>query len=47
LHEVEAWRWRTSARFHTAPMDYDQALQVSLAYRVGLATPNLPAQPRR
>lgn len=48
LHEVESLALADiSARFHTAPMDYDQALQVSLAYRVGLAQRlNLPAQPQ-
>lgn len=48
LHEVESLALADiSARFHTAPMDYDQALQVSLAYRIGLAQRlNLPAQPQ-
>lgn len=48
LHEVESLALADiSARFHTAPMDYDQALEISLAYRVGLAQRlSLPAQPR-
>lgn len=48
LHEVESLALvDISARFHTAPMQYDQALEVSLAYRVGLAQRlSLPAQPR-
>ncbi|MHA3735339.1 NEL-type E3 ubiquitin ligase domain-containing protein [Pseudomonas sp. Eth.TT006] len=48
LQEVESLALADiSARFHTTPMDYDQALEISLAYRVGLAQRlNLPAQPQ-